>query len=192
MSPAPIWTRDRIFVPFEIPAAPWKRLNAAEAEPPVGISPTASSTSDSPLLFKASPKQNSDSYPLRGPLFGAIPNAPVANVVVHLSVSIVPSGGTHSPFSGLLFSNELPDNSKNPEDQAEIQRIDGGYRERGNPLATPWDKQHQRDMKRRNYGHGSPKPRAPPLFSFESDHEAKYPDAIQDRQNKIEASKTLE
>jgi hypothetical protein len=54
------------------------------------------------------------------PLFGAT-NALAANVVVKLSISVVPSVGARSLFSGLLFAHELPDSSKNPEDQAKIQ-----------------------------------------------------------------------
>lgn len=46
-----------------------------DARVPPGRSPTpneaASSANEAPFFFSASPKQKSDSYPLRGPLFGA-------------------------------------------------------------------------------------------------------------------------
>lgn len=42
ISAAPIWTRERMFIPFETPAAPLKRLNAPAIAPPAGSVPIKS------------------------------------------------------------------------------------------------------------------------------------------------------
>ena len=55
------------------------------------------------------------------PLFGAIPYAQAASIVVRLSISVIPSSGMWTHLAGARFIHESPNRCKNPNNEAKIR-----------------------------------------------------------------------
>jgi hypothetical protein len=89
-----------------------------------------------------------------------------------------PLGLERSPSRGLRPLREFPDNGKNPEHDVQIRDAEGRNHDGGDPLGGPGNKQSQRELKRREEGHGNPKPRMPtqlpPQCNGEGDHRCRY------------------
>lgn len=149
-APAPVAKLGDVAAEYAVPALPTNAVTPVFIMPdvvaPPGSAPAAieaaSNANDTPLLFSASPKQNSDSYPLRGPLLGASPNAPTSNVVVHLSISVTLLAWARVLLSELLLiAHELPDNRENPQHRVQVGYSNWDDDESWNPFGRPWNEQ---------------------------------------------------